>query len=210
MYRYYLIILFLCLGNTVYAESVENEQALSIIYDTKIAGIGFNSSVEDIKNALSQHEIPMDCEYTERLVAPKTKLNKKTKKDAFYQSWGCKYVEGMKYKMLDVRTVNGIVFYILYRGSIPSSLDKKDMFSYYREIDKKLSATGVVHDDYNFVFEDIGPDVSPAYIQQRLRMHLLTRCHGGLTSVVFEEKLTEMTAQKAFTIEVKYERQSCP
>ena len=210
MYRYYLVILLLCLGNAANAESVENEKALSIIYDTKIAGIGFNSSVADIKNALSQDEIPMDCEYSEYLVVPKTRLKKKITKETFYQNWNCKYIDGMKHKMLDVRTINGIVTTLLYRGSIVSSLDKKDMFSYYRDIDKQLLVTGLVHDDRNFVFEDMGADVSPTYIQQRLHVRLLTRCHGGLTSVVFEEKLTEIPAQKAFTIEVKYERQSCP
>ncbi|PHS31835.1 MAG: hypothetical protein COA95_04940 [Methylophaga sp.] len=200
-------MLFVCLGNTANAESVENEKALSIIYDTKIAGIGFNSSVEDINNALSQDEIPMDCEYSEYLVVPKTRLKKKITKETFYQNWNCKYIDGMKHKMLDVRTINGIVTTLLYRGSIVSSLDKKDMFSYYRDIDKNLVVTGLVHDDHNFVFEDI---VSATYIQQRLRVRLLTRCHGGLTGVVFEETLTEMPVQKAFTIEVKYERQSCP
>jgi len=211
MYRYYLTILLFFLGNAAYAEIVENEKALSVIYDTKIAGIGFNSSVEDIKSALSQHQIPMDCEYRENLIVPGTKRGKKNNAGTFSQKWNCKYVDGMNYKILLVSTINGVVTSIHYRGSMPSSLDKRDMFSYYRNIDRKLLATGATHDDHDFVFEDVGPDVSTiAYIEQRLRMRLLTRCHGGDSTVLFEERLTEMVQQKVFRIVVEYRRQSCP
>lgn len=209
MSRYYLAILFVLFVNTAHAELIDNKKALNVIYDTKIAGIGFNSSVEDIKNAISQHKIPMECNYSENVRSSGTKLGKKTKKDVLYQNWNCKYVNGMKYKMLDVQTTNGTVLSISYRGSIVSSLDEKDMFSYYRDIDKKLLATGLAHDDYNFVFKDMGSDISPQFIQQNLTARLLTYCNGGESAVIFKEKLTEMPAQKAFTIEVKYERQHC-
>ncbi len=209
MPRYYLAILLLFFVNAAHAEIIDNEKALNVIYDTKIAGVGFNSSVEDIKNAISQYEIPMDCNYTERKVVSKINSAKKNKKEIFYQTWNCKYIDGMKHKMLDVRTSNGIVMYIMYRGSILSSLDEQDMFSYYRGINKKLLATGITHDDHNFTFTDIGPDVSPKYIQQNLATTLLTACNGRASSVVFKEKLTEMPAKKTFVIEVEYKRQNC-
>jgi len=209
MYRYRLAVLFLCLGNTAYAETIENDKALRVIYDTRIAGIGLESSVEGIRNALSQHKIPMDCNYTEHTVVPKTKLGKKTKKKAFYQDWRCKYVDGTKYKMLDIHVVNGTIYSISYRGSILSSFDPKDIFSYYRGIDQKLLSTGIVHDGHDFVFREMGVDISPLYIEQRLMVKRLVSCHGASTMMIFEANVTEMIAQKAFTIKVKYERQRC-
>lgn len=206
MFRYYVTILFLCFVSAAYADIIENEDALSAIYDTKISGIGFSSSVEDIKSALSRHKIPMDCNYTEHTVVPKTKRAKATKKDAFYQHWNCKYAEGRKHKMLDVRTVNGAVFSIDYRGSMVSSLDEKDMFSYYRGIDKKLLATGIEHEDHYFTFKE---DISPAYVEQYFLVKLLARCIGGPSTVEFTAELTEMPAHEAFTIVLKYRRQQC-
>ena len=73
MSRYYLTILFVFFVNTAHAEMAKNEEALNVIYATKIAGIGFNSSVEDIKNALSQHKMPMECNYSENLRRSDTK-----------------------------------------------------------------------------------------------------------------------------------------
>ncbi len=207
MPKYILTIFLLCITNTAYAEILDNEKALNIIYNTKISGIGLNSSTEDVNHALSQHKIPMDCNYREHTATSRSRINKG--KEQFYQDWRCKYTEGMKYKMLDVHAVNGAIYLIMYRGSILSSLDAKDMFSYYRDINEKLLATGIVHDDYNFTFHDMGPDISPQRIEQSLTTRLQAQCKGMPSTVSFKEKLTEMPAQKAFTIEVKYERQRC-
>ncbi|MGH1402895.1 MAG: hypothetical protein ACRBDL_01500 [Alphaproteobacteria bacterium] len=207
MQKYILTILLLCLSNTAHAGMIDNEEALQIVYDTKIAGIGLNSSAEDIKSALSQHQTPMECDYRENTVTSQTRMNQGKKK--VYQEWNCKYVEGMKHKMLNVHVINGTVYSILYRGSVTTSLDAKDMFSYYRDINAKLLATGIEHNDYSFVFKDMKADVSPQLVEQSLTTKLQEQCKGMPSPVSFQGDLTHMIAKDAFTIEVKYERKSC-
>ena len=205
MSKYFLFLFVLCLSHSAYAKSIENAQALSIIYNTTIAGIGLESSIEEIKTALSQYKVPMDCKYKERLSTSKSKINKN--KSVFYQDWSCKDIEGAKHKMLDIHAANGAVYSILYRGNVITSLDKADMFAYYRDVDKQLSNTGIEHDDFNFVFTEMGADISPSYQTQRLMLLQNAKCSDGrLVSVKFEGKLTNMPAQNAFTVEVNYQR----
>ncbi|MEM9421769.1 MAG: hypothetical protein AAF986_04570 [Pseudomonadota bacterium] len=204
-----LSILLLCVPYTVNAEMAANQEAVDILYSTKIAGIGFSSSVGEIKDALSKHQYQMDCEYTERSSTPGTKLGKATTPDKLYQNWLCQYTNGMKHKWLQVNVVNGVVYAISYRASMVTSLDDRDIFTYYRNTNQKLLSAGAVHDDRNFVFTARDEGATYGYRDQSLTAKFLTSCHGNPSAVELNANLKEFIAQKILNIDVKYRREPC-
>jgi len=200
MNKYILILIFTFLYSPAFAK--DNKDTLNIVYNTKIAGIHLKSTEDDINNALSKQDTPMDCKTTD--FTKKSRYN--NRQPINYKDWNCQYTNGQKYKFLKIGMENNKITYIEYRGSIFTSLDSDNMINHYKKLNDDILSSGRVHNKFfKFNTTTIPIANNSNFTSQNMWLKSEDGCDDiNLSPVILDTTITHRSDQDLYMIEIKY------